>query len=45
MELNAQLQEAKLELKSREDTIRQVEEVHDELTVQLSVSKLFIISH
>jgi hypothetical protein len=45
MELNAQLQEAKLELKSREETIRQVEEVHDELTVQLSVSKLIIISH
>ena len=31
MELNAQLQQAKMELKAREDALRQVEETRDEL--------------
>jgi hypothetical protein len=41
--LNAQLQQAKLELKAREDALRQVEEAHDELAVQLREAKLDVI--
>jgi hypothetical protein len=40
--LNAQLQQAKLELKARKDALRQVEKVRDELAVQLcEASKSF----
>jgi hypothetical protein len=41
--LNAQLQQAKLELKAREEALRQVEEPLDELAVQLSEAKLAVI--
>jgi hypothetical protein len=41
--LNAQLQQAKLELKAREDALRQVEEARDELAVQLCEAKLDFI--
>jgi hypothetical protein len=45
MGLNAQLQKAKLELKTRDqDALRQVEETRDELTVHLREAKLAIIA-
>jgi hypothetical protein len=46
MGLNAQLQKAKLELKTRdqEDALRQVEEARDELAVHLRGAKLAIIA-
>jgi hypothetical protein len=43
MGLNAQLQQAKLELKAREDALRQVEETRDELTVQFRETNLVVI--
>ncbi len=43
MGLNAQLQQTKLELKAREDALRQVEETRDELAVQLREAKLAVI--
>ena len=43
MELNAQLQQAKMELKASEDALRQVEESRDELAVQLREAKLAVI--
>jgi hypothetical protein len=43
MGLNAQLQQTKLELKAREDALRQVEETRDELAVQLREAKLDVI--
>ena len=41
--LNAQLQQTKLELKAREDALRQVEEARDELASQLREAKLTVI--
>ena len=43
IELTAQLQRVRLELKNREEALHQIEEAHDELAVQLREAKLTAI--